>query len=294
MGNGMELARRFAKWGLSGFVPLVGVALFPKGTVSALIALSAWGIMVKRPSLDLRGLSSSLLLAALAFGSCAWSIDPQNTLLRAGQLAGILALLWSVRSLPLSYARKQLPNAYLQIISNGTLLNSEKVEAILEHVSNLVINHYADEYVLRPNIQETVDYLHTHRPDIAAKLNIGYRLNQEVKTNRAGNAPNRKHRHAGFRSRCAYPFFQMVIRPDGKVSMCCNDALGQMTLGDVAADGIRKAWNSPERQEMQKIMRQGRDGIPLCANCDNLAWARPKRIRKFIKQGNDHRVKDEG
>lgn len=28
----------------------------------------------------------------------------------------------------------------------------------------------------------------------------------------------------------------MVVRPDGKVSLCCNDALGTMTLGDLTKE----------------------------------------------------------
>ena len=185
----------------------------------------------------------------------------------------------------LIYAREQLPDAYIQIISNGTPLTPEKAVAALEKLSNMVINNYATEYVLHANVQQIVDHLNSERPDLAGKLTVGYRKIMELKSNRAGNAPNRRRRETTYRSRCAYPFFQMVIRPDGKVSMCCNDALGQMTLGDVARDGVRKAWASPERLAFQRKMLKRRDTIELCSTCDNLAWANPNRVAKNFQLG---------
>jgi radical SAM protein with 4Fe4S-binding SPASM domain len=142
----------------------------------------------------------------------------------------------------------------------------------------MVINNYAPEQVLHKNIQEVIAYLEAERPDLAAQLTVGYRSKEEVKTNRAGNAPNRKQLPTIFRSRCAYSFFQMVVRPDGRVSLCCNDSLGQETLGDVTARGLRAAWNDPARQEIQELMKAGRHKIDLCATCDNLGWARPRRM----------------
>ncbi|MAM68350.1 MAG: radical SAM protein [Rhodospirillaceae bacterium] len=179
-------------------------------------------------------------------------------------------------------ARKNLPDAYIQIITNGTLLTPEKAVAALENLTNMVINNYAPTHELHDNLKKVVEHLETNRPDLAAKVTVGYRSTEEVKTNRAGNAPNRNKLPTIFRSRCAYPFVQMVVRPDGKVSMCCNDALGQETLGDVAQDGLRKAWNDPVRKELQELMIAGRHKIDLCATCDNLGWASPRRVARLI------------
>ena len=64
--------------------------------------------------------------------------------------------------------------------------------------------------------------------------------------------------------------------------MCCNDALGQETLGDVTVRGLRAAWNDPARKEIQELMKAGRHKIDLCATCDNLSWARPRRIARLV------------
>ena len=183
-------------------------------------------------------------------------------------------------------ARARLPDAYHVIISNGTALNVEKAVRILPFLSHLIINDYGTNYQLHDNIKAIIDHLNQHRPDLAGKLIVGLRRINEVKTNRAGEAPNRLNQSAVYRSRCAYPFFQMVILPDGKLSLCCNDAIGQVTLGDVSRSSIREAWASDARKEVQERMLRGRDHIGLCAGCDNLSWAKPKRIRKAIESGS--------
>jgi hypothetical protein len=185
-----------------------------------------------------------------------------------------------------AYARAKLPQAFVQIISNGTALDAAGAERILASLSHMVINNYATEYKLHGNVAAIVAHLEAKRPELADKLVVGYRLLDEFKTNRAGNAPNRKVRAPHFSSPCAYPFFQMVVRPDGKLSMCCNDALGEDTLGDVAAEGVKGAWLNANRRSVQQAMLKGRHTIPLCAKCDNLAWSRPQRIAKAVASGN--------
>ncbi len=184
------------------------------------------------------------------------------------------------------YARAKLPHAFVQIISNGNALDAAGAERILPSLSRLVINNYATKYRLHDNVTAIIAHIENHRPELADRLIVGYRLLDELKTNRAGNAPNRKARATHFKSRCAYPFFQMVIRPDGKLSMCCNDALGEATLGDVTAEGVTGAWRNANRRLVQQAMLKGRHAIPLCARCDNLAWARPWRIDKAVGSGN--------
>lgn len=183
-------------------------------------------------------------------------------------------------------AREHLPNAFIQIITNGTALNVKKVLDVLPHLSYLVINNYAFEMKLHSNVQEIYDEISANHPELAPKVNIGYRLLTEFKSTRAGNAPNRKKKKEAvptFVSRCAYPFFQMVIRPDGRVSLCCNDALGQMTLGNVSDQNVIDVWQNKIRKNLQTKMLRGRDTIPLCKKCDNLAWAKPKRVSTLLK-----------
>ncbi len=62
----------------------------------------------------------------------------------------------------------------------------------------------------------------------------------------------------------------MVIRPDGKVSLCCNDALGQMTLGDVNEKSLQEIWFSNEYSLIREKTVKGRNNIELCSICDHV------------------------
>ncbi|MDR1701496.1 MAG: SPASM domain-containing protein, partial [Sporomusaceae bacterium] len=68
---------------------------------------------------------------------------------------------------------------------------------------------------------------------------------------------------------CLLPFHQMVIRPDGKVSLCCNDALGKMTLGDLTQESIENIWHSQEYVTVRAKLTQGRQHLELCKHCDS-------------------------
>lgn len=61
----------------------------------------------------------------------------------------------------------------------------------------------------------------------------------------------------------------LIIRPDGKISLCCNDALGKYTLGDVNNQSIDEIWNSEEYQKIRnEMLYNGRKNLLLCKNCD--------------------------
>lgn len=182
-----------------------------------------------------------------------------------------------------AYARDHLPRAFVQITSNGTALNVDRVERILPFLSRLIINNYSTDSALHDNVRAIVEHLQARRPDLAPKLVVFRRQLDEFKTNRAGRAPNRPATTTTYRSRCAYPFFQMVIRPDGKISLCCHDALGEVTLGDLRQETLRSAWQSEARRQAQTAMLAGRDTLPLCAQCDNLSWAKPQRLRAALQ-----------
>lgn len=69
---------------------------------------------------------------------------------------------------------------------------------------------------------------------------------------------------------CIYPYRQMVIRPDGKVSLCCNDALGKVTVGDIKTQSILEVWNSSKYREIRRRISLGRGHYQPCEKCDTV------------------------
>ena len=172
--------------------------------------------------------------------------------------------------------REACPKARLYLYTNGTLINGETVlDAIRAGLDKMVIDDYSDNLVLSAHARSIVEAL--DRPEnswAASKVDVVIRKRNEVLRNRAGRAPNkpcgsyRSFKHYADLG-CTKPFKQLVIRPTGQVSLCCNDTLGEVTLGDVSRDGLLGVWNGSEYQKVRNhLLTEGRRGLMLCASCD--------------------------
>lgn len=166
-----------------------------------------------------------------------------------------------------AFARAHLPQAKLHLFTNGTLLTLERFLKIVPFLDELVIDNYSKKLELLATSREIMQYCEAH-PELKKKVTIVIRDPEEVLTTRGGDAPNRREKVSYSGRRCALPFQQMVVRPDGKLSLCCNDPLGKETLGDLNEQTILEAWYSPAYQRVREELYQGRGVREHCRHCD--------------------------
>ena len=165
------------------------------------------------------------------------------------------------------YARRKLPNARMHLFTNGTLLTLDKFIALAEVLDELVIDNYQQELKLIKPCAAIVEYCEGH-PELKKKVTIVLRKPQEILTSRGGTAPNRKRLLEYGEDRCVLPFKQMIVRPDGKVSLCCNDAIGRYTLGDLSREKLTDVWYGEGFQEVRRCLYEGRKKWGSCRYCD--------------------------
>ena len=171
------------------------------------------------------------------------------------------------------YASDKLPDAMINLFTNGLLLTFDKFIAILPYLDNFVIDNYNDKKELNsPELKKIYDYVNEH-PELKARVKIEFRMLNEVLSSRGGQAPNKIN---AFNKRamgvlCLQPFRQMVIRPTGEVSLCCNDALGKYTLGNLNTQTISEVWNSEKYKAIrEEMLKNGRSNLSLCSECDSM------------------------
>ena len=144
---------------------------------------------------------------------------------------------------------------------------------IIPLLDNFVIDNYNDNKELNTGeLRRIYDYVEGH-PDIKARVRFDFRLQHQVLTSRGGQAPNKKGMNDtdAVNVLCSQPFRQMVVRPTGEVSLCCNDALGMCTLGDVRTQTLAEIWNSEKYQALRnEMLTNGRRNLPLCKDCDSM------------------------
>jgi organic radical activating enzyme/L-rhamnose mutarotase len=165
------------------------------------------------------------------------------------------------------YARKHLPNARMHLYTNGTLMTLDKFRALVEVLDELIIDNYQQELKLIKPCLEIQEYCKAH-PELTAKVTIVLRKPQEILTSRGGTAPNRKELVEYATDRCVLPYKQMIIRPTGQVSLCCNDAIGKFTLGDLNKERLLDIWYGPRFEMVRKCLYEGRENWGNCKYCD--------------------------
>ncbi|MCM0758043.1 SPASM domain-containing protein [Sporomusa sphaeroides DSM 2875] len=167
-------------------------------------------------------------------------------------------------------AKEQLPNNHLYLYTNGTLLTLKKFLAIIQHLDRMYIDNYNDKLKLSTPVKTIHKYCKDNKLYLD-KVRIRLRKLNDVLSTRGGQAPNRKQEKIEpLTYGCYLPFRQMVIRPDGKVSLCCNDALGTMTLGDLTKETIGNVWYGETHRVIQEKITKGRYDIDLCRGCDSM------------------------
>ena len=167
-------------------------------------------------------------------------------------------------------AKEQLPANHLYLYTNGTLVTLEKFQEIMKYLDRMYIDNYNDKLNLIAPVKVIHDYCRNNRL-YRDKVRIRLRKLNDVLSTRGGQAPNRKQEKIEtLNYGCFLPFRQMVVRPDGKVSLCCNDALGTMTLGDLTKDSVDAIWHGEKYCAIREKITNGRHDIELCSGCDSL------------------------
>lgn len=164
------------------------------------------------------------------------------------------------------YAKKMLPLAHHHLCTNGTLLNEATYLVLVDTLDELIINNYT------PRIPRDLSRLvgkYNHN-NVVIKM----RARDELLSTRGGQAKNRLPIQP-LASPCIHPFSQMVVRPNGRLSLCCNDALGVYTLGSLDIQTPLEAWNSIPYRNIRERLKRGRAGIVLCEGCDTLIKSLP-------------------
>lgn len=134
-------------------------------------------------------------------------------------------------------------------------------------MDEIIIDNYNDDLEFNPNVKVIKEYI-DNIPKLNKKVKIYLRKENEVLFSRGGNAPN-KHNTKSLKMSCILPFVQMIIRPDGKISLCSNDAYGQVTLGNANNQTLKEIWFGEEYVKLRALLSKGRKNIDLCRFCDS-------------------------
>lgn len=166
------------------------------------------------------------------------------------------------------FAKKALPNNHFSFFTNGILLDLEKFKRVVSYCDTFCIDIYYDKNEIIPeNIKPIIEECKKNS-DLQKKVIVNFTDKNAIRNNRGGNSKNRSSIYK-LKSSCLLPFKQVIVRPDGKLSLCCNDALGEYTMGDLSKENLINIWRGSYYKQIRELLKQGRDKIRICEYCDN-------------------------
>lgn len=180
------------------------------------------------------------------------------------------------------YAKKELHGIRIAVITNGTLLNEDLMDQMVGTIDQITINDYSERYVFAESNRRIIKHIKKN-PNKFGNIQITFnrRYTKEILATRAGSAPNKPKKNVDVTSPCLYPFTDLIIFPDGKVGMCCNDCYEITDLGNVMSESILEIWGGERFKEIRKQLQYGRNH-PFCKECDVLdTGMREKKIKKY-------------
>jgi radical SAM protein with 4Fe4S-binding SPASM domain len=150
----------------------------------------------------------------------------------------------------IGYARIRCPKAYLSFYTNGKLLTPEMIQKFGKAgIDKITINNYCNDLHLNQHIEELLTKIRSSAPNKNISTYDDFLFLKS--------------------SPCYLPFREIIIRPDGKVSLCSNDACGKKTMGDVNSDDLETIWfGEAFRETRQKLVQNKRYELAVCNRCD--------------------------
>ncbi|OGW37767.1 MAG: hypothetical protein A2Y97_03735 [Nitrospirae bacterium RBG_13_39_12] len=179
-----------------------------------------------------------------------------------------------------------LPRCYQLLVTNGDLLNQERLDALMENgLDQLIINSY-DEKSFNKN-EVWFKYGTEKYP---GRIEHCDKTSFKEWTSRSGHI---KQYYAGeaVNTFCEYPNYILYIKPDGKVLACWNDFDEENVMGDLNRDSIREIWYGHRFKRFRGFVNKGNRSISyLCRRCDHtpdLNYMRQNKLitKKKLKKG---------
>lgn len=179
------------------------------------------------------------------------------------------------------YGRKHLPCATHSLFTNGILLNNQLFIELTNVLDRLCIDNYSDDLKLHNHIRDIIE----KNPNVKCDVSVFVCKKSNILDTRAGNAPNRKDTNK-YVSTCILPFTQLVFKPNGSMTLCCQDAFGQSAFGNINETfSLEEIYcNINHMKILKSLKNNGRYSSLLCRHCDLFGFTNYNMSMYFEKR----------
>ncbi len=174
----------------------------------------------------------------------------------------------------IAVARKKLPNSKIEIVTNGDVLNKERLSKLFESgLSTILISVYDGKkeedafYELCENLKLKKSQYVIRNRYMPEELDFGLTL-----SNRAGNLENANYKISSsntyIEKTCTYPSYMFFVDYNGDVLMCSHDWSKEKILGNLKKNSFFEIWKSKESKFVRKNLNNSKRCFAPCNKCD--------------------------
>ncbi len=174
----------------------------------------------------------------------------------------------------IEFVRKTLPKSKIEIVTNGDVLNKERLKGLFDAgLSTILISVY-DGKKEEDSFHDMCESLKLKNSQYVIRnrympeeLDFGLTL-----SNRAGNL-----KKAGYKieeskkyidKSCSYPSYMFFVDYNGDVLMCSHDWSKEMILGNLNKNNFIEIWNSKQSKLARKNLNNSKRCFAPCNKCD--------------------------
>ena len=171
-------------------------------------------------------------------------------------------------------AKKFLPNARIEVITNGDVLNIKRVKKLIDAgLTTLSISAYdgpeqAEEYQKmceKVNLRKD-QFIVRHRY-LPPEENFGINL-----TNRGGTMKNAAYKidslNKAINESCYYPSYDFFVDYNGDILMCSHDWAKKNILGNLAKQNFLDIWTSEKAKISRQKLYEAKRNFAPCNVCN--------------------------
>ena len=174
----------------------------------------------------------------------------------------------------ISQTRSYLPNAKIELITNGDVLNEKRILKLFESgLSTLLISVYdgPEDMIKFKNMCKNLNlekeqYVIRNRY-LPPEKNFGITMSNRggLMENAEHSVPSLKH---SLKTACYYPSYTFFIDYNGDVLMCSHDWGKKNILGNLNKEKIMDVWLSDNAMKSRKNLSLGNREFSPCNVCD--------------------------